>query len=84
MIPSYFQDDLAPTLVLEEGFRYRIRIAHAGGAKGCPFYFRIEKHTMLVVVLDGADIQPIRTSVIKIAQGKLFIFCYTYKNILRK
>ncbi|CAH1400511.1 unnamed protein product [Nezara viridula] len=74
------RDDLAPTLVVDEGFRYRIRIAHAGGSEGCPFYFRIENHTMLVVVLDGADIQPIRTSVIKIAQGERIDFILEASN----
>ncbi|XP_014282533.2 uncharacterized protein [Halyomorpha halys] len=74
------RDDLASTLVLDEGFRYRIRIAHAGGARGCPFYFRIENHTMLVVVIDGADIQPIRTSVIKIAQGERMDFILEASN----
>lgn len=57
-----------PSFVVEEGLRYRFRVAHAGGS-GCPIYFRIEDHPLIIIALDSSHIEPIKTNAFRITQG---------------
>jgi len=52
------------------GKRYRFRVAHAGGVKGCPVTLEIDKHQILLIALDGHPVVPKVVSSIVLGRGE--------------
>ncbi|KAJ8683447.1 hypothetical protein QAD02_019239 [Eretmocerus hayati] len=54
---------------VDRGYKYRFRLINAG-ADDCPIRLSFDQHTMLVLSLDGKDIQPIIVDAIDIWPGE--------------
>lgn len=68
------QDDgpLVPLTEFNVNFnkKYRFRIANAGGAGSCPVTVTIEKHSMLIIALDGNSVHPKIIKSLTLAKGE--------------
>lgn len=69
--------------------KYRFRIANAGGAGSCPVTITIEKHSILLISLDGHSIDPQILSSLTLAKGKcstkkkdINIFFFLVENVV--
>lgn len=52
------------------GKRYRFRVAHAGGVKGCPVTLTVEDHVLQLIALDGHPVVPKEVNSLILGRGE--------------
>ncbi|KAK0077223.1 hypothetical protein PV326_010199 [Microctonus aethiopoides] len=55
---------------VKSNYKYRFRVGHAGGAGACPVTLSIEKHSLLLIALDGYPVKPNQVNSITLAIGE--------------
>lgn len=58
------------SFTVEQGKRYRFRLAYGGGSKSCPIKFSIDHHALEIVTLDGHQIQTEKANSIELGRGE--------------